>query len=223
MVISDEIWRSAPLRGTHTCKNPHIYIELSPRILFFIYLACSLNLSHAHFLTRTQPEPPSTSPCWPNSSSYWSSRHHPEPLFGYCQEGAASQYPYPSLNVSTYGLMAVLDHCTGRTTIVKSRLLFPSTVKWIALIIVLPSPKAMTSLQHYWTVAVSSQSTLMLILKLCIRIHHEFLADSATHLHMSFTPDALLDTTPTGICVPGWNWIELSAFRSSIKCVYFVC
>lgn len=121
----------------------------------------------------------------------------------YCQEGAASQYPYPSLNVSTYGLMAVLDHCTVMTTIVKSRLLFPSTIKWIALIIVFPSPKAMTSLQHYWMVAVSSQSTLMLILKLCIRIH-QFLA-SSTRLDMSFTPDALLDTTPPGICVPGWN------------------
>lgn len=95
MVISDEIWRSAPLRGTHTCKNPHIYIELSPRILFFIYLACSLNLSHAHFLTRTQPEPPSTSPCWPNSSSYWSSRHHPEPLFGLLSRGSRQPISLP--------------------------------------------------------------------------------------------------------------------------------
>lgn len=122
----------------------------------------------------------------------------------YCQEGAASQYPYPSLNVSTYGLMAVLDHCTVRTTIVKSRLLFPSTVKWIALIIVFPSPKAMTSLQHYWTVAVSSQSNINVNIE-TVHQNSSQVFSSATRLDMSFTPDALLDTTPMGICVLGWN------------------
>lgn len=193
-------------RGTHTCKRTHTY-TFSCRLVFYsLYILLALWICHMHTVSHAHssnlllraPADQTAVPIDPAGTT-------PNLCLVYCQEGAASQYPYPSLNVSTYGLMAVLDHCTVMTTIVKSRLLFPSTIKWIALIIVFPSPKAMTSLQHYWTVAVSSQSTLMLILKLCIRIHHKFLADSATRLDMSFTPDALLDTTPPGICVPGWN------------------